>query len=176
MTMRDLHVFARYLRELHSKSVLDATSADIGAYRRLRREGPMQLRLAGSSWKRASIALTRFYQWAASEEGGLLAKAPRTKFRRDGAHSEDTVRMVSLDDYVAFRDRALMGERRRTPLRDAAFAELLVTTGMRQQLRQAEWGSPKSFADCSTHGSGKTTRVFRWKIGETQARPARPSA
>jgi hypothetical protein len=37
---RDLHVFARYLRDLHDKSMLDASSADIGAYRRLRREGP----------------------------------------------------------------------------------------------------------------------------------------
>jgi site-specific recombinase XerD len=129
---RDLHVFARYLRDLHDKSMLHATSADIGGYRRLRREGPARLRLAASSWKRASIALTRFYQWAASEEVGLLLKAPRTVFRRDGGYSEDTIRMVSLDDYVAFRDRALIGRHsRRAPLRDAAFAELLVTTGMR---------------------------------------------
>ncbi len=39
--------------------------------------------------------------------------------------------MVSLDDYVAFRDRALMGRHSRAPLRDSAFAELLITTGMR---------------------------------------------
>lgn len=45
---RDLHVFARYLRDLHDKSILDATSEDIGAYRRLRHEGPAQLRLAAS--------------------------------------------------------------------------------------------------------------------------------
>jgi site-specific recombinase XerD len=129
---RDLQVFARYLQDLHNKSLLHATSADIGAYRRLRREGPARLRLASSSWKRASIALTRFYQWAASEEVGLLPRAPRTLFRRDGGYTEDAIRMVSLDDYVAFRDHVLMGRHsRRAPLRDAAFSELLVTTGLR---------------------------------------------
>jgi hypothetical protein len=46
---RDLHVFTRYLLDLHNKSMLCATSVDIGAYRRLRREGPARLRLAGSS-------------------------------------------------------------------------------------------------------------------------------
>lgn len=134
---RDLQVFARYLRDRHSKALLEATSADIGTYRTLRLEGPSNLRLAGASWKRTSAALTRFYRWA-SDEAGLISAPPKTKFRRDGAVSEDTIRMIALDDYVLFRDRGLLGrgvgsggDWRRTPLRDAAFAELLVTTGIR---------------------------------------------
>jgi len=135
---RDLQVFARYLRDAHSKSLLDASSADVGKYRAVRLEGPGDLRLSGSSWKRTSAALTRFYQWAAGEEASLISSAPKTKFRRDGAVAEDTIRMIPLEDYVVFRDQGLLGRcqannvaHRRNPLRDAAFAELLVTTGIR---------------------------------------------
>ncbi|WP_231736802.1 tyrosine-type recombinase/integrase [Sphingobium sp. CCH11-B1] len=135
---RDLQVFARYLRDAHSKSLLDASSADVGKYRALRLEGPSDLRLSGTSWRRSSAALTRFYQWAASEEAALMAVAPKTRFRRDGAVAEDTIRMIPLEDYVLFRDQGLLGQHqgtsttyRRNPMRDAAFAELLVTTGVR---------------------------------------------
>lgn len=103
---RDLQVFARYLRDARSKSLLDASSADVGKYRSLRLEGPGELRLSGSSWKRTSAALTRFYQWAASEDAGLISVAPKTRFRRDGAVAEDTIRMIPLEDYVLFRDQA----------------------------------------------------------------------
>ena len=36
---RDLQIFARYLNDLHGKVLLDATDADVGAYRRLRLDG-----------------------------------------------------------------------------------------------------------------------------------------
>lgn len=135
---RDLQVFARYLRDARSKSLLEASSVDVGTYRALRLEGPSDIRLSGASWKRTSAALTRFYQWAASKEAGLIPAAPKTRFRRDGAVAEDTIRMIPLEAYVLFRDQGLLSQgqangtaHRRNPMRDAAFAELLVTTGVR---------------------------------------------
>ena len=134
---RDLQVFARYLNDAESKSLLEATSANVGRYRALRLEGPSNFRLSGSSWRRTSAALTRFYRWA-MEDANLISTAPKTKFRRDGAFADDTIRMIALEDYVLFRDQGLLGmgetaggTMRRTPLRDAAFAELLITTGVR---------------------------------------------
>jgi site-specific recombinase XerD len=134
---RDLQVFARYLKDAESKSLLEATSANVGRYRALRLEGPSNLRLSGSSWRRTSASLTRFYRWA-KEEAYLISTTPKTKFRRDGAFADDTIRMIAIEDYVLFRDQGLLGlgeavcgTMRRTPLRDAAFAELLITTGVR---------------------------------------------
>lgn len=129
---RDLIVFGRYLRQARGKSLLEATSADVGEYRILRLEGPSEYRLAGSSWRRASLAITRFYRWAADEDVQLLEKAPKTLFRRDGAHALPTVRFVDLAAYLAFR-ASLRDSGARSALRNAAFAELLVSTGLRSQ-------------------------------------------
>lgn len=139
----DLRKFERYLASF-GKNLVDATTDDTREYRSLCLEGDIAYRLSRSSWSRSEVALFRFFDWAV-HEARIIATAPKCKFRRKGALKEHTVRMVSLEDYIQFRDVGILGmasnavddarPASRTPLRDAAYMELGITTGLRQQER-----------------------------------------
>lgn len=129
---QDLIVFGRYLDQVKSKDLLSASSSDVANYRALRLEGPHGFRLKGTSWRRLSASLTRFYVWAADEEVRLIASAPKTWFRRDGVRADSTVRYIPIDRYLEFRS-LILSNSERNGLRNTAFAELLVTSGLRVQ-------------------------------------------
>jgi site-specific recombinase XerD len=110
------------------------------------------------TWNRAVTALDKFFNWALAEH--LITTLPFT-YNYASSHvpgqerlsskgrnnalakvgSRDGVKCITLEDYLVFRDVGLLGLlpdgsidpdfRGRNVLRNAAFAELLVTTGVR---------------------------------------------
>lgn len=154
---RDIHTFSRFLDErMNGKRLLAATKDDLRTYFRIR---CMSIdAISVRSWNRSVAALDRFYRWAL--ENGQITQLPfdyrygstliagqrraketrRNQFTITAGRSED-VKCISLADYLVFRDVGLLGRRPdgsldptfrgRNALRNAAFAELLVTTGAR---------------------------------------------
>lgn len=157
---RDIVVWLRFLAERrHGKSIWSADREDIAAFHEARRLSASRHRISASSWNRAVAALDKLYRWAVEEK--LIAKAPFTyrqiwtraldgsaisiaaNVARERNARNGDMRFVSLDRYVLFRDVGLRGRlpdgredptwRGRNGERNALFAELLVTTGLRLQ-------------------------------------------
>ncbi len=155
----DLLVWVRYLDEARSKTVWQATREDVDAYHRARRHDEAANRISTASWNRAVAALDKLYRWAVEE--GLIAQSPfnyrdvwrrmpsgrgRTMtvtrnqaYERAAKHSE--VKFITFEDYRHFRDVGLLGltpegserpgARDRNGSRNALFADLLISTGLR---------------------------------------------
>jgi site-specific recombinase XerD len=119
----EAEVFVRYLRQRHGKSLAEATEQDFWAYRTFRREGPLNIRLNPASWNKIAAVLLRLIH----HRKLACPEIVWSKFR--GAQTEDKVRMIPIETYKLFRDQGMAGGRDR--LRNQAFAELLVTTGLR---------------------------------------------
>ena len=153
----DVTVWLRFL-DACGKTVWAATRDDVEAYHRARRRGDAGQRITAASWNRAVASLDRLYRWG--ERQGLIAEAPfnrRAVWRpaqggrrgmiaaRNDAYERvakrSDVRFVTMDDYRIFREVGLRGlapdgserpgARDRNGLRNALFADLLVTTGLR---------------------------------------------
>ena len=154
----DVVVWVRFLAEARGKTVWAAGRDDVVAFHRARRRGDAGRRISAASWNRSVASLDRLYRWA--ERQGLVTEAPfthRAVWRRGHggrrarlAARNDAyervargsgVRFVALDDYRVFRDVGLRGltpagaerpgARDRNGTRNALFAELLITTGLR---------------------------------------------
>ena len=155
---RDLVTWARFLAEQRGKTVWEAEQADIAAYHRARRLGPPQVSISSSTWNRGIATLDKFYRWATAQ--GHVARppfsyrAPRSSAFLPGRRQPEPVNLakerrgrrrppgfLSVEDYLVFRDVGLRGHRPdgapdpsfrgRHGHRNALFAELLMTTGMR---------------------------------------------
>ncbi|WP_288938005.1 site-specific integrase [uncultured Sphingomonas sp.] len=153
----DVVVWLRFL-DACGKTVWAATRDDVDAYHRERRRDDADHRITAASWNRAVASLDRLYRWG--EQQGLIADAPfsrRAVWRpaqggrrgmiaaRNDAYERvarrSDVRFVTMDDYRIFREVGLRGltpdgterpgARDRNGLRNALFADLLVTTGLR---------------------------------------------
>ena len=154
----DVLVWVRFLADARGKTVWEAGRDDLAAYHRTRRRDAAEHRISAGSWNRAVACLDRLYQWARREalvvEGPFTYQAiwrqrqdgrcARTAARNDAyerATRRSNVRFVTLEDYRTFRDVGLRGltltgagrpgARDRNGMRNALFAELLVTTGLR---------------------------------------------
>lgn len=154
----DVVVWVRFLETTRGKSVWAADQADVLAFHRARRRDDAPQRISGASWNRAVAALEKLYRWGADQ--GLVAASPfthREVWRRghggrrgrilarndayERAVRRSDVRFVAMQDYRIFRDLGLrgfgpggaqrVGARDRNGARNALFAELLVTTGLR---------------------------------------------
>lgn len=154
----DVVVWVRFLAEACGKTVWLAERADVSAFHRARRRADAGFRISAASWNRSVASLEKLYRWAELE--GLVASTPfthRDAWRRghggrrahitarndayERAAKRSDVRFISLEDYRAFRDVGLRGltidgaerpgARGRNGARNALFAELLVTTGLR---------------------------------------------
>ncbi len=154
----DILVWVRFLGSVRGKTVWQADADDVGAYYRARRRSDAEFRISASTWNRAIASLDKLYRWAAVE--GLVERTPfthRQVWRRsyggrraaiagrneayERAARRSDVRFVDLADYQAFRDVGLRGltvegaerpgARDRNGARNALFADLLVTTGLR---------------------------------------------
>ncbi|HLW01596.1 MAG TPA: tyrosine-type recombinase/integrase [Ktedonobacterales bacterium] len=152
-----------------------------------------------SSWNRCVAALDKFYRWAQAK--AYIREVPftyRQGQRRQGEVTETIqrnealeraarhgdMRFLSMDDYLRFREIGLRGHlpdgrddpafRGRNGARNAAFAELLVTTGIRLEeansflmielptfsLQSSEKNYPFSLAPGITKGEkGRTIRL-----------------
>lgn len=157
---RDIVVWLRFLAERRGgKSVWAADREDIAAFHKARRLSSPPHRISAASWNRSIAALDKLYRWAVEEK--LIDKAPFTyrqmwvratdggaigiaaNMARESAARKRNTRFLSLDRYLLFRDVGLRGrlpDGRDDPSwcgrngeRNALFAELLVTTGLRLQ-------------------------------------------
>lgn len=156
----DILIWMRFLAErCGNKSLWAADRHDVAAFHAARRLALPPARISAASWNRSVAALDKLYRWAVEE--GLIVKSPftyRQSWRRTnsgavmtvaanaaterGARTRD-VRFLSLDRYLLFREIGLRGRlpdgsedptwQGRNSERNALFAELLVTTGLRLQ-------------------------------------------
>ena len=156
----DLLVWVRFLDEARAKTVWQATREDVDAYHRARRHDDAANRISAASWNRAVAALDKLYRWAV--EDGVVAASPftyRDVWRRmpsggrtavvtrnqayERAAKRADVKFITIEDYRQFRDvgvqglaldgTARVGARDRNGSRNALFADLLITTGLRLQ-------------------------------------------
>lgn len=154
----DLLVWVRFLDEARGKIVWQAVRADVDAYHRARRQDDAANRISAASWNRAVAALDKLYRWAVEE--GLVAQSPftyRDVWRRlptggrativarnqayERAARRANVKFITIEGYRRFRDVGLQGltvdgaerpgARDRNGTRNALFADLLITTGLR---------------------------------------------
>ncbi|WP_054008104.1 tyrosine-type recombinase/integrase [Cypionkella psychrotolerans] len=157
---RDILTWMRFLAERRDgKSLWVADRHDVAAFHAARRLTLPPARISTASWNRSIAAMDKLYRWAVEE--GVIAKSPFT-YRQSwrstsggaaitvaansaterGARTRD-VRYLSLERYLLFRDIGLCGRlpdgredstwQGRNGERNALFAELLVTTGLRLQ-------------------------------------------
>ena len=197
---RDILIWMRFLAERRdNKSLWAADRHDVAAFHAARRLALPPARISAASWNRSIAALDKLYGWAVEE--GVIAKSPftyRQSWRRPnsgsvmtvaanaaterGARSHD-VRFLSLDRYLMFREIGLRGRlpdgsedptwQGRNGERNALFAELLVTTGLRLQeaasllwielskLEPAGVVRSRPFRLASAIGKGSKGRVIR---------------
>jgi site-specific recombinase XerD len=157
----DILVWLRFLTERREgKSLWLADRDDIAAFHAARRLSKPPHCVSAASWNRAVAALDKLYRWAVDEK--LIATAPFTyrQFwsrsrnsgatltvsancaKESGARNGD-MRFLDLARYLQFRDIGLRGRLPdghedptwcgRNGERNALFAELLITTGLRLQ-------------------------------------------
>lgn len=155
----DVLIWMRFLEERRgSKQLWRADHNDVIAFHHARRLSDVPFRISASSWNRAIAALDKLYRWALEE--GLIESSPfryDLSFRhgqgrgapklvqgnraRERAARPHDMQFIDIGRYLAFRDIGLRGRlpdgsedpawRGRNGERNAVFAELLVTTGMR---------------------------------------------
>ena len=155
----DIFVWIRFLEERRGgKQLWRADYNDVIAFHHARRLSDAPFQISAPSWNRAIAALDKLYRWALEE--GLIASSPfryDLSFRhgqgrgapkvvegnraRERAARPHDMQFVDLGRYLVFRDIGLKGRlpdgsedpawRGRNGERNAVFAELLVTTGMR---------------------------------------------
>jgi site-specific recombinase XerD len=167
----DVMVWLRFLAEACGKTVWSAERTDVTAFHRARRRADAGFRISAASWNRSVASLEKLYRWAELE--GLVASTPFTHrdvwrrghggrrariAARNDAYERVAkrldVRFISLEDHRAFRDVGLRGltidgaersgARDRNGARNALFAEMLVTTGLR--LEEASFLLASEFA------------------------------
>lgn len=122
---REVDVFSRYLAAQHGKNLEDTTELELWAYRRYRLEGPIQTRVTQTTWNKIAAALLRLKRHLAIP-GEIAWRA----FRGGRDSSGGRVRMIGIEQFKEFREKGMRSSPR-SPLRNVAFAELLVTTGIR---------------------------------------------
>ncbi|WP_245331108.1 tyrosine-type recombinase/integrase [Mesorhizobium sophorae] len=156
---RDILVWARFLGERRGgKTVWQADRHDVLAFHRARRLSDAAFRISAASWNRSVAALDKLYRWAVEEAittaspfsygvalrraaGTRAVLAVQTNRARERAARRHDMRYIDLGRYLLFRDVGLRGRlpdgsedptwRGRNGERNALFAELLVTTGLR---------------------------------------------
>lgn len=154
----DIVVWLRFLSGIQSKRVWEAEYADVVSYHRARRRPGAPFRVSAATWNRCVASLDKLYGWGVEE--GLIAKSPfkhRRIWRREAsgrrgvfdgrntayepAAEQNNIKFVSLEHYRFFRTVGLRGylrsgeerprARDRNGERNALFADLMVSTGLR---------------------------------------------
>jgi site-specific recombinase XerD len=156
----DLALFCRFLHQHRGgRTIWDADQQDLLAYRRARRRTP-GYEVTAATWNRFLAALDKWVAWALDERQRLLNTEPfrmvektirtprglvvvRTNALREVDEDPGAVDFLAFEDYLLWRDVGLRGQlpsgepdpswRGRHGERNAAFADLVVGTGMRLQ-------------------------------------------
>jgi integrase len=158
----DLMDLVGFLEQLDEPAdLLSAAEEDLVAYRRERTQ-LQDAPIAPATWRRRRAAINSFYDWAV--DSGALARRPyfKRKSGRDalsgGPVPQLDVRPLSYRQWRFFKQVGLLGQlpdgrvdasfRGRDRLRNAAAAELAITTGMRLRefscVLDVEVGAPRS--------------------------------
>ena len=186
---RDILTWLRFLKERRGgKTMWQADREDVAVYHAVRRFSVLPHRISAASWNRNIAALEKLYRWGVEEElilstpftyrhvwggsryGKMPAVAIRSNRAREPAARPHDMHFVGLERYLLFRDVGLRGRlpdgtddprwRGRNGERNALFAELLVTTGLRLEeassLLQIELPSP-----ADQHSAGQRSIPFR---------------
>jgi site-specific recombinase XerD len=191
----DLLVWVRFLDEARTKTVWQATREDVKAYHRARRHDEVDNRISAGSWNRAIAALDKLYRWALEEE--LVQQSPftyRDVWRRlpsargrtitvtrnqayERVVKRSDVKFITIVDYRHFRDVGLLGlasdgserpgARDRNGNRNALFADLLITTGLRLEEASSLLAVEIKEAVC-TSADGDKQVAFRLSAGLTK--------
>jgi site-specific recombinase XerD len=160
----DLLMWLRFLAEHRGlESPWDATPADVGAFYEARRCGPVELRIAASTWDRQIGSLSRLFEWG--RDRGLVDENPCKvggRVRLAKGHRRE-VCAVSLETYRDLRDLGFVGK---TKFRDRAFAEMLLTSGG----RRVEIGS---LLECEVPVPRADRRNGRLALGEAVCKNGR---
>ena len=156
----DISIWERFLTERRGgKSLWRADRDDLAAFHAARRRSAARFRVSASTWNRSVASLQKLYDWAIEE--GLADRSPfgrnvtfrpvhgtarwapvRSVQAREPAARRGNLRYLDLERYIQFRDIGLRGSdadggeaagRGRHGERNALFAEILVTTGLRLQ-------------------------------------------
>jgi len=154
----DIVVWVRFLEQARGKTIWLVSHEDIVAFHGARRRGVASHRISASSWNRSVASLDKLYRWGVDQ--GMIADSPfrhRQVWRRGfggrrAAHEDRNMayepssavfqpRFVSLETYRLFNrvglrgltptGRERPGARDRNGVRNALFADLLVSTGLR---------------------------------------------
>lgn len=154
----DIVVWVRFLDQARGRTVWSVSHDDVVAFHGARRRGSATHRVSASSWNRSVASLDKLYRWGTDQ--GLIAASPfrhRQVWRRGFAGRRAAVegrnmayeplsavfqpRFVSLESYRSFNrvglrgltrtGRERPGARDRNGTRNALFADLLVSTGLR---------------------------------------------
>lgn len=120
----EAEVFARFLMARHGRRLADLREADLWEYRNRRLYGPLSERLSPNSWNKVAAVILRMLRH-------LKIHFSEVTWRSycGTREADDQVKMVSLENYVTFRETGMMSGRNN--LRNGAFSEMLVTTGIR---------------------------------------------
>jgi site-specific recombinase XerD len=177
----DIVVWARFL-DARGKTLWQATRIDVDAYHNARRHDDATNRISAASWNRAVAALDKLYRWAVEE--GLVTQSPfayRDVWRRlpmggrtaivthnhayERAAKRADVKFITIEDYRCFRDVGLQGlaidgterprARDRNGARNALFADLLITTGLRLEEASSLLAMEIEEAICGSASGGK---------------------
>lgn len=154
----DVMVWARFLDEARGKTIWRADRDDVAAYHRARRRCAVQERISASSWNRAIASLDKLYGWALDEaliktspfrhravwrrgRGGRSGHAAARNSSYEAAPKRADIALVTMPEFRRFCDVGLRGftadgdfrpgARDRNGARNALFAELLFSTGLR---------------------------------------------
>lgn len=128
--------FTLFLEQARGVTPKGATLTTFQQYRITRLEGPLSQRLTPRSWNKAASALIRFASYLDTYHGTTIGPIAYREYSAPVNH-EDVVRMVSLEEYELFREYGMapfadvMDGTPRHFVRNTAFAELLVTSGLR---------------------------------------------
>lgn len=150
---RDLMLFETFLIGQGCEEIGEALPHHFRAYRALRRHRtPGQKPVEATTWDRQSSTLRQFFSWRSREKKTVNPYEPAKKARRpyafygdrrrgegNTASSSRLVKHIRLEDFRDFVNLGLCGssddnstpEKLRMYLRNAAFAQLAVCTGLR---------------------------------------------
>jgi site-specific recombinase XerD len=195
---RDILVWMRFLQERRDgKSLWAANRDDIAAFHEARRLSDPPFRISAASWNRAVASLDKLYRWALDEKiitsvpfayrqswaypsNHALSQPGTTNCAREKGARKGDVRLLDLEGFKAFRDVGLRGRlpdgredptwRGRNGERNALFAELLITTGLR--LHEASSLMVMELPDLAAI-SGKPAKSVAFRLAAATAKGGR---
>ena len=154
----DITVWLRYLEQARENSIWTVSHDDLIAFHGARRQSAASHRISAETWNRSIASLDKLYRWGVDQKlisvspfrhrkvwrgsiNGRRAALVDRNMAYEPAGARSNIRFVSLETYRIFSRVGLRGlltdghnrpgARDRNGMRNALFADLLVSTGLR---------------------------------------------